>query len=65
MLKEHQKGDTDGQSLAQWVNATATPTRDELQTSSPYLRLLAQHLERIAEVDELLVLREEVDGRTE
>ena len=24
MLKEHQNGDTDWQSLAQWVNATAT-----------------------------------------
>ena len=61
-MKEHQKGDTDCQSLAQWVNATATPTRDELQASSPYLRVLAQHLDRIAEVDEMLVLREEIDG---
>ena len=50
MLREHQKGDTDCQSLAQWVNATATPTPDELQASSPYLRVLAQHLERIADV---------------
>ena len=40
-LKEHQKGGTDCQSLAQWENATATPTRDELQASSPYLRVLA------------------------
>ena len=28
MLREHQKGDTDCHSLAQWVNATTTPTRD-------------------------------------
>ena len=28
MLREHQKGDTDCQSLAQLVNATTTPTRD-------------------------------------
>ena len=41
MLKEHQQGDTDCQSLAQWVKATATPTRDELQASSPYIRVLA------------------------
>ena len=57
MLKEQQQGDTDCQSLAQWVNATATHTRDELQASSPDLRVLAQHLDRIAEVDEMLVLR--------
>ena len=62
MLKEHQQGDTDCQSLVQWVNATATPTRDELQASSPYLRVFPQPLDRIAEVDEMLVLREEVDG---
>ena len=61
-LKEHQHGDTDCQSLAQWVNATATPRRDQLQASSPYLRVLAQHLDRIAEVDEMLVKREEMDG---
>ena len=36
VLKEHQKCDTDCQSLAQWVNATAPPTRDELQASIPY-----------------------------
>ena len=35
MLREHQKGDTDCQSLAQWVTATATSTRDELYASSP------------------------------
>ena len=35
LLKEHQQGYTDCQSLAHWVNATATPTRDELQASSP------------------------------
>ena len=57
MLKEHQKGDPNWQSLAQWVNATATPTRDELQASSPYICVLAQQMERIAEVDEMLVLR--------
>ena len=62
LVKEHQKGDTDCQNLAQWVNATATPTRDELQASSPYLRVLAQHLDRIAKVDDMLVLREEIDG---
>ena len=28
MLREHQNGDTDSQSLAQLVNATTTPTRD-------------------------------------
>ena len=44
------------------VNVTATPTRDEVPSSSPYLRVLAQHLERIAEVDKMLVLREEIDG---
>ena len=57
MLKEHQKGDTDCESLAQWENATVTPTRDELHASHPFLRVLAQHLARIAEVDEMLVLR--------
>ena len=39
LVKEHQKGDTDCQNLAQWFNATATPTRDDLQGSSPYLRV--------------------------
>ena len=61
-MKEHQKGDTDCQNLAQWVNASATPTRDDLQPSSPYLRVLAQHLDRIAKVDDMLVLREESEG---
>ena len=62
MLKEHHNGDNDCQSLAQWLNATATPTRDELQASCPYLGVLAQHFERIAEEEEMLVLREEIDG---
>ena len=44
------------------MNATASPTRNELQASIPYLRVLAQHLDRIADVDEMLVLREEIDG---
>ena len=58
LVKEHQKGDTDCQNLAQWVNATATRTRDDLQASSPYLRVLAQNLDRIAKLDDMLVLRE-------
>ena len=62
MLKEHQQGDPDCQSLAQWGSATATPTRDELQASSTYIGVLSQHLDRIAEVDQMLVLPEEVDG---
>ena len=61
MQKDHLKGDTDFQSLAQWVNATATRKRDQFQASSRYLRLLAQHLECIAEVDEMLVRREDVE----
>ena len=36
--------------------------RDEMQESCPYLRLLAQYLDCIADVDEMLVLREDVDG---
>ena len=52
MLREDGKGDTDCQSLAQWVSATARTTRDELQASSLYLPLLAKHLERIAEEDQ-------------
>ena len=43
-------------------DATATPTSDELQASSPYLALLAQHLEFIPEVEQMLVLREEDAG---
>ena len=61
-MKEHQKGDTDFQNLAQWVNATAAHTRDDFQASSPYLRVLAQHLDRILKVDDILLLREEIDG---
>ena len=48
--------------MAQRVNATATPKRAELQASSPELPVLAHHLERLAEVDERLVLREENNG---
>ena len=44
------------------MNATATPTRNELQASSPYLRVLAQLLDRIAKGHEMLLLREELDG---
>ena len=62
MLSEHQKGDPDWQSWAQLLNVTGSPTGDELQTSSPYLVVLAQYLERIAEVEEMLVLREAVEG---
>ena len=62
MLREHQKGHTDCQSLAQWVSATASPTWDELQASSRYLRVVAQHLERIAELDKMHELRDQVDG---
>ena len=62
LVKEQQKSDTDCQRLALWVNATATPTRDDLQTSCPYLRVLAQNFDRIAKVDEMLVLREETEG---
>ena len=39
----------------------ATPTRDDFQASGPYLCLLAQHLQRIAKVDEMLLLREEIE----
>ena len=62
MRREHQKGETDWQSLAKCVNATAAATPDEFQASSPYLRLLSQHYERIAEEGEMLVLQEERDG---
>ena len=62
MLREHQKGDTDCQSFAQLVNATATPTRAELQASSLSLRVLAKDLERISVCDVILVLGEEIDG---
>ena len=62
LVKEQQKGDIDCHSWAQWVNSTATPTRDELQACTPYLAVLAQHLDRIAKVDEMLVIREEIDG---
>ena len=48
--------------FTQCLNATATPNPDELHPSSPYLPFVAQLLERIAEVDEMLELREEVDG---
>ena len=62
MLRKNQKGDPDCQSLAQWENLKATPTLDVLQASSSYLVMLAQHLTRLAEVDEILVLPEEFDG---
>ena len=48
--------------MAYWVNATAAHTRDDLQASSSYLRALAQHLDGIAKLDDMLVLREEIDG---
>ena len=44
------------------MNATATPTHAQFQASSPYLHVLAQHLERIADGDEMRLLREDVDG---
>ena len=44
------------------VNATICITCDELHASSHYLVVLAQPLVGIAEVDEILVLREECDG---
>ena len=59
-LREHQKGDSDCQSLAQCGNATASPKGDAVQASSPYLPVLAQHLERIASGDEMVVLKEEL-----
>ena len=62
MVREYQKGDPDCHSLPQLVNGTAPPTRDELQASRLYLYAFAQHLVRIANVDEMLVLREEFDG---
>ena len=62
MLRENQHGySLDCQSLGKWVHATASPTWDELQASCPYLRVFAQQMERRAEVDEMLVLREEID----
>ena len=42
------------------MNARASSTRTECQESSSYLPVLAHHCERLAEVDEMLVLREEV-----
>ena len=56
MRNEHQKWEPDCQSRAQCLNETANPRRDELQSNSTYLRMLAEHLERLAEVDEMLVL---------
>ena len=44
------------------MNVTATPTRADLQASSLYLGVLAQHLHRIAKLDEMLVLREDIHG---
>ena len=61
MGRELQRSDTDYQSLTEWLNPTATPTTDELQASSLYQHVLAPPLERIAEVQEMLVLREEVE----
>ena len=62
LLKEHQKGETDSPSLAQWLNPTATPTCHEMQATSPYLGVLAEHLDRIAEINIMLVLRTEING---
>ena len=59
---EHENGDPHWQSLPHWLNATPTPTREELEASSAYLRVLAHLVESIVMVDEMLVLREEVDG---
>ena len=39
ILREPQKVDTNSQSLAQWLNTTGIPTHDDLQASSPYLRV--------------------------
>ena len=61
MRSEHPQGAPDCQSLVERVNATGTPTGGELEESSPYLRVLTQHTERITEVDEMLVIRVEVD----
>ena len=61
MPSGHLNGHPDWQSLALWFNETATPTRYELQASIPYLAMLVQHLDGIAEVDELLVVREDID----
>ena len=61
MLREHQKGDTDCSSLVQWGSETASASHDVLKASNPYFPLLALHFERIAEVDQMLLLREEVD----
>ena len=62
MLKKHQKGDTDSECLAHWVNAPASRTRDELQSSSRFLRVLVDQLQCFGEVDHMLVLREQIDG---
>ena len=55
-------GDTHCQSLAQWSKATAIPSRDDVQASSPYKSLLAHQLQRIGKVDEILVLGQEICG---
>ena len=60
LVKEHQKGDTDCQNLALWMHARPSPMHADLQSSSPYLRVLArfasQHFDRFAKLDEMLVL---------
>ena len=60
--KAQQNGATECQSLAQWLNAKANPTPDDLQASTHYLLVLAQHLDSIAKADEMLLLRQEIDG---
>ena len=62
MLRVHQKVDTDCDTLEQWVNETGNRTPDELQTSRPYIDVLSEHLDRIAEVDEIFGIREYVDA---
>ena len=61
-MTENHKGDTDRENLSQWDNASAATTRVELQASSPYLPVLAPHLDRIAMVDDMLVWREQING---
>ena len=60
VVKEHQKGDADCQSVAQTVNATAPAKLDYLNASSRCLCVLDKHFDRIANVNEILVFREEI-----
>ena len=59
-VKQHQSQKTDIAKVQQWMATKTSPTRDELQGATPYLRTMAQHFSVLRNVESLLALKVQV-----